>query len=86
MQLKILHQTDLLRGGQELKQVAWLSPRGANSSRWKFNHRMRRQARGKPPRRDTAFDLLDAILAVNINEVDRELHEKCMHRFARNYP
>ena len=51
-----------------------------------FQNGVRGQTRGKPPRRDGLARLADLLFLVDINQIDGELHEEGMDRFARLDP
>jgi hypothetical protein len=44
-----------------------------------FKYRMRTKARGNAPRADAALYFSDSIFAVQVDEVDGEAHEECVH-------
>lgn len=52
----------------------------------KFQNGVRGQTHGKPPGRKRANGGANAVFAVEINQVDREFHEKCVYGFAGNDP
>src|SRR5579863_2204948 len=51
-----------------------------------FQHGVRREAPGDAPRRHFPAHFLDLLLPVEIDHVDRELHEKAVNRLARHDP
>lgn len=57
-----------------------------NRSRRQFQNRMCGQACRKTPRWHSASDFLDAILPIEVDKINRESHEECVNRLARNNP
>jgi len=74
------------RSRREFEQVSGLCLRVADGSRDKLEHRVREETGRQAPRRHFAAQLPDSILAVQIDEVDRELHEEGVHGFTGEDP
>lgn len=74
------------RNGDEFELISGRSLRACNNARREFNDRVRGKTRRKSPWADVASDFFNSLFAVDIDEVDGELHKKSVHGFTRNDP
>jgi hypothetical protein len=75
------------RGGRgEFEPVSRPGLRPADGARGKLEHRVRGETGRQPPRRHIAPDLLHSQVAVQVNEIDGELHAKGVYSFAGEDP
>ena len=70
----------------EFKLIAGLGSRTDNHSRRQFQRGMRYKTSGKPPRYYGTDGFFHFALTVQINDVNREFHEKRMNSLAGNDP
>ena len=66
--------------------VAWHRTRPLRRSSRKFQDGMRRQTHGQPPGRHRVPDFPNLPALVDVDQVDRKLHEERMDRFTRADP
>lgn len=72
------------RGKFELVSPSGLRP--ADRARGKLEHRVRGETGRQPPRRHIAPDLFHSYVAVQVNEIDGELHAEGVYSFAGEDP
>src|ERR1035441_4347429 len=70
----------------EFEHVTALSTRVPDGSRGKLDDGVRGQTCRKTPRRHTAPNLQDAVLAVKVHKVNGKLHAEGVHRLTRYDP
>lgn len=73
-------------GGDQFEGIAALGFAGQSGAGGKFENGMRGQASGQAPCADCVAHLADAVLTVEIDEIDRKAHEKRVHRFTGHNP
>lgn len=74
------------RDDRELKHVSALSLRASDGAWWKLEDGMSRKTGRKPPWKNFTPELLDSLLAVQINQVDGEMHPECVYGLTRDDP
>lgn len=70
----------------ERQLVAGLGAALLHRPGWKLEHGMSQQAGREPPRPHRAPRLPNLVAFVQVHQVDRKLHEKRVHGFARRDP
>lgn len=73
-------------GGDQFEGIAALGFAGQGGAGGEFEDGMRGQTSGEAPCADGVAHLADAVLAVEVDEIDGEAHEKGVHRFAGHDP
>ena len=72
--------------GREFELIAGRGPRVVNDARRQFNDGMRRKARRKAPGSYRVPDFFYLFIAVDVDQIDRELHEKGVDGLAGDDP
>ena len=72
--------------GKNLQRVAALRLGSADRSRGEFKNGVRGKADRKPPGRNAFAYLADSVVAIDVNEIDGELHEEGMNGLAGDDP
>jgi hypothetical protein len=72
--------------GKQLQHISTLGVRVADSSRGQFKNRICGEAERHPPWAHIASEFLHPILAIQIDQVDRELHTEGVDCFTRDNP
>jgi hypothetical protein len=70
----------------QFQLIAFLSICAINRTRRQFQHGMRGKAHRETPRLKRPNYSTYPMPAIQIDQVERELHEECVDRFARNDP